>query len=175
MARSQFATVKKISRRNSARTLKCWVPKGMIKTIRGGAIKHGDQLTVRYIPLPISRTNEKLPAVHVIFPNTATPPPPQVDFVIPAAARDVQVKSISHDGRLLRVYLQRPWNVSGDGETLAVLIERNPSRCSQCQQTGTGPRGLQCQHSSDLSSLRLFHGLNCCCGELRWHPRSGTA
>ncbi|GJL53451.1 MAG: hypothetical protein NPIRA02_05830 [Nitrospirales bacterium] len=113
--------------------------KGMIKTIRGGAIKHGDQLTVRYIPLPISRTNEKLPAVYVIFPNTATPPPPQIDSVIPAAARDVQEHSISHDGRLLRVYLQRPWHVSGDGESLAVLIERNPIGVSNASRLGRDP------------------------------------
>jgi hypothetical protein len=99
----------------------------IIRSPRGG-LTVGEVVSVRYVPLPVSRTNET--TFEVLFPNTATPPPPVVSDVIPAFARSRRPlgdgESVFHDGNVVRLYLERPWNVTGDGESLAVLVERAP-------------------------------------------------
>jgi hypothetical protein len=87
--------------------------------VAGGAFGDGDPATVRYVPLPISRTSTE--PFEFLFRNTAVPPPPSIDEVIPAFARD---KNGAHSGQVLRVYLDRPWLVTGDGEQLAVILDQ---------------------------------------------------
>ncbi|MGH9118200.1 MAG: hypothetical protein ACRD0A_10105 [Acidimicrobiales bacterium] len=96
-----------------------------IMFLAGGALAVGDRPTVRYVALPISRTStepESPPPFVLLFPNTAVPPPPSVESVIPAFARG-QDGAGSHSGQVLRVYLDRPWLVTGDGEQLAVILD----------------------------------------------------
>ena len=104
--------------------------KGTLIRSPRGELPAGAMVTVRYVPLPVSRTSDEHPAFEVLFPNTATPPPPVVADVIPAFARSREPldggETVTHDGNVVRVYLQRPWNVTGDGECLAVLVERAP-------------------------------------------------
>jgi hypothetical protein len=59
-------------------------------------------------------------------PNSAPPPAPQVLYVLPTFAwirdQDGVGNAVSERRGGLRVYLGRPWNVSGYGEMLAVLL-----------------------------------------------------
>ena len=113
---------------------------GKLKRVKGSVLKIGSDVTIRYIPLPVSRTSDEYPAFEVVLPNTATPPPPGVDSVIPAFKRThPDAKQVTHDGRLLRVYLKRPWNVTGDGESLAVLVERSPGAVANASRIGRDP------------------------------------
>lgn len=86
-----------------------------------GALPVGTPVTVRFVAQPISRTSAESSAApfEVVFANTVTPPPPVVADVIPAFARST---AGSHSGQVLRVYLSRPWLVTGDGEQLAVVL-----------------------------------------------------
>jgi hypothetical protein len=65
------------------------------------------------------------PAVTWI-PSSAPPPSPQVLYVVPTygweRSTHNKVKSSWRRGSGLRVYLDRPWNVSGYGEMLAVVL-----------------------------------------------------
>ena len=110
--------------------------KGAIAALPRGRFDDGDAVTVRYVPLPVSRTSDEpgIEPFEFVFLSTKAPPPPTVVEVVPAFAR--QRTSVGddgdsehvvvHDGAVLRLYLARPWNVSGDGEQLAVLIEQAP-------------------------------------------------
>jgi hypothetical protein len=94
-----------------------------IEFVTGGALAEGDLVTVRYVPLPISRTSNEpeSPAPFVLLVrNTVAPPAPVVNEVVPAFARS---EDGSHSGQVLRVYLDRPWLVTGEGEQLAVVLD----------------------------------------------------
>jgi hypothetical protein len=113
---------------------------GTLTRTRGSALKLGSEITVRYVPLPVSRTSGEHPPFEVVFPNTATPPRPVVEAVIPAFARQrADPESVIHDGRVVRVILERPWQVTGDGEALAVLVERAPRAVSSATRLGRDP------------------------------------
>jgi hypothetical protein len=60
------------------------------------------------------------------IPSSAPPPAPQVLYVLPTFTwtrdRDPAGKAVSGRRSGLRVYLERPWNVSGYGEMLAVVL-----------------------------------------------------
>ena len=79
-------------------------------------------MTVRYVALPISRvsTENGRDDVPMLLPNTAVPPPPVVAEVIPSFAQSADG---TRSGQVLRVYLDRPWLVTGDGEQLAVILD----------------------------------------------------
>jgi hypothetical protein len=118
---------------------------GTIAAVRGGRFGDGDAVTVRYVPLPVSRTSAEpgLEPFEFVFPSTKAPPPPKVVDVVPAFARQrspvVDGEDVTHDGNVLRVYLARPWNVSGDGERLAVLVERSPGDVPAATCVGRDP------------------------------------
>ncbi len=68
------------------------------------------------------------PKVRTWIPASAPPPAPEVLYVVPTfgwvrSADDSGSKSWRRGGGL-RVYLNRPWNVSGYGEMLAVVMPR---------------------------------------------------
>ena len=108
-----------------------------------GKLPPGTDITVRYVPLPTSRRSDEHPAFEVVFPNTATPPRPVVSSVLPAFARSrAEVEgatTVDHDGRVVRVYLARPWNITGDGECLAVLADPNGTGEAGATRLGRDP------------------------------------
>jgi hypothetical protein len=67
----------------------------------------------------------------VVFPSAVRPSPPLVADVVPAASRlvtsDADHILVDHDGRVLRVLLERPWFSSGEDERLAVLLDSDPA------------------------------------------------
>jgi hypothetical protein len=92
--------------------------KGLLVRVPSGAVPSGARVRVRYVARPISRSSDEAAAPFtMIIPNTVAPPVPVVSEVIPASARGADG---TRSGQLLRVYLARPWLVSGDGEALAV-------------------------------------------------------
>jgi hypothetical protein len=64
--------------------------------------------------------------VRTWIPSSAPPPAPEVLYVVPTfgwvRTSDSSKKSSWRRGGGLRVYLNRPWNVSGYGEMLAVVV-----------------------------------------------------
>ena len=101
-------------------------PNGTISFVKRGALVTGSRPVVRYIAQPISRVStepgQPKPFV-ILFKNTVAPPPPSIAEVIPAFARN----DGAHSGQVLRVYLDRPWLVTGEGEELAVVIDPSGS------------------------------------------------
>jgi hypothetical protein len=124
-------------------------PNGTLTVARQGALSVGDEVVVRYVALPISRlsTGPKAPpAFSMLFRNTAVPPPPVVNEVIPAFARTADG---AHSGQVLRVYLDRPWLVTGDGEQLAVVLHPSDSSATVVGRDPVVPGG---DSPNDLSS-----------------------
>lgn len=80
------------------------------------------------------------PVLRTWIPNSAPPPAPEVLYVVPTFG---WVRS-THNGRKsswrrgggLRVYLNRPWNVTGYGEMLAVVLP--PASFSEDPNTNPG-------------------------------------
>jgi hypothetical protein len=116
---------------------------GTIAVVPSGRLHPGDEVTVRYVPLPVSRRSTEHEPFEFVFPSTVAPPPPQVVDVVAAFARtrteDSDSVELRHDGAVLRLYLARPWNVSGDGEQLAVLVERTPGDVPAASCLGRDP------------------------------------
>ncbi len=122
--------------RPRASTTSSIIAKGAIAALPRGRFADGDAVTVRYVPLPVSRTSDEpeIEPFEFVFLSTTAPPPPTVVEVVPAFSRERTTVGddgdsehvVVHDGGVLRLYFARPWNVSGDGEQLAVLIERSP-------------------------------------------------
>jgi hypothetical protein len=98
------------------------------RTVPSG-MPSGQLVTVRYTALPVTRVSEN-PAVRDV-PSTARPPAPAVRYAVPAFSwsriRVGDVVTSRRTGNALRVYLDRPWYASGDGEVLGVVIERSPA------------------------------------------------
>jgi hypothetical protein len=70
--------------------------------------------------------------VEVSVLSSAAPPPPGVRHVVPAfawtrSAPDAVTRERRRQGGILRVYLERPWFASGEGELLAVVLGPDPS------------------------------------------------
>lgn len=101
---------------------------GMLVDCRVGRLAAGDVVTVRYVPLPVSRISSERGAeeLQVSVLSSVAPPPPTALEVVSAFNRTRTVvdggEDVVHDGHVVRVYLARPWNVSGDGEQLAVVV-----------------------------------------------------
>ena len=86
---------------------------GKIAAIRGGRFVDGDEVTVRYVPLPVSRTSDEpgLEPFEFVFLSTKAPPPPNVVDVVPAFARQrtpVAGARGRHPRRQRRAHLPRP-------------------------------------------------------------------
>jgi hypothetical protein len=103
---------------------------GVVTALVGGAIPNGTTARVEYVPLPVSRVSAQATTGRTgsfTVPSSARPPVPKVSHVLPAFARSVRVTAsaitVTHDGRVLRVFLERPWNESGDGELLGVATD----------------------------------------------------
>ncbi|MEM7321933.1 MAG: hypothetical protein AAF531_02510 [Actinomycetota bacterium] len=88
-----------------------------------------------YIPLPVSRISEESRNNKIdtfLVPASAAPAPPKLIRALPAFSRTVSETgnriTIVHDGRVVRVHMETPWNDSGEGEQLGVAVESDGSQ-----------------------------------------------
>jgi hypothetical protein len=79
-----------------------------------------------YFTEPGAVTSRTGPGLRVSVPSSARPLPPAVEYVVPLFGWDTQTstdtKTQVRTGNALRVYLDRPWYSSGDGELLGVVL-----------------------------------------------------
>jgi hypothetical protein len=86
-----------------------------------GTIPVGQELEVSYLVPPITR--ETVTRRTLIVPSSARPPAPRVLYVVPTFRWPVvPALQSKRETAGVRVYLERPWHVSGCGELLGVLI-----------------------------------------------------
>ena len=118
---------------------------GTIERSPSGRIDAATPLTARYAPGPnrLSSLDGGKPTVTVVVPNSTIPPAPVVTSVQPAHRRVQQrrwgARMLRVEGRRLRLRLARPWLVTGDGERLAVLVDREPVGLPATTRFGRDP------------------------------------
>lgn len=101
---------------------------GTIARTSASAIPNNSQVLANYVAPPIERPgpSEAPLATTVDIPNSARPAAPKVLYVVPTWKRSTAAVSggvsSTREGGGLRVYLDRPWWSSGDGELLGVLL-----------------------------------------------------
>ncbi len=108
---------------------------GTITRLPGGSLAAGEKVEVRFVRPPTTRTSLERPVApagpkgyRLSVPSSARPIPPDVRYLVPAFGWEL---GVSADGRpysarrggTLRVYLGRPWFVSGEGELLGVVLQ----------------------------------------------------
>jgi hypothetical protein len=102
---------------------------GDIRRTDPSGIPDGGTVQVAFLPSPVTRTTDA-PQVRDV-PSSAHPAAPKVIDVIPTfrwtEQRTATQVTSTRKGGGLRVYLDRPWWSSGEGELLGVVIERNPT------------------------------------------------
>lgn len=103
---------------------------GKVTPLPAGAITAGTPLQIDFLRKPYSRRSAEAATgkkVTVDVPASARPAPPEVDHALPAFLRTTttaaSVITVRHDGRVMRVYLRRPWYSSGMGELLGVALD----------------------------------------------------
>jgi hypothetical protein len=104
---------------------------GWITMIAPELAQPGHGLDVTFLQGPISRLSTEAATVPAAIATvnvlaSARPDPPHVEYVIPAYAWTGWKTSLStskntRTGNILRVWMERPWYSSGDGEQLAVV------------------------------------------------------
>jgi hypothetical protein len=97
--------------------------KGTVTRRLGSGIPDGDEVLVYFTTPPVTRAGATVTR-HV--PATVRPPAPAVHSVVPAfhwerGTAGTKLTS-TRLGGVVRVYLQRPWYASGEGEMLAVRV-----------------------------------------------------
>ncbi|GAB3968873.1 hypothetical protein [Plantactinospora veratri] len=96
---------------------------GRIQRRAGGSLPDGAMVEISFVDQPVWRAGR--PVTRSV-PATACPAAPVIHSIVPAYAwsreRRGNVVVSRCAGGLLRVYLERPWCDSGDGELLAVLL-----------------------------------------------------
>ena len=96
---------------------------GTIARRADGAVPDGTNVDVAFVVPPVTRVG---PAVTLPVPASTRPAPPTVHSIVPAYAwrRERAGNTImsTRRGGLLRIYLERPWFDSGEGELLAVIV-----------------------------------------------------
>jgi hypothetical protein len=99
-------------------------PQAKIARTAGSTIPDGGSVKVLFVQDPVSRlsTEGGLDPARVTVPSSARPTPPDVRYVLPIWERTVTGTTVTRSARAVRVYLGRPWNVSGNGELLGVVI-----------------------------------------------------
>jgi hypothetical protein len=109
-------------------------------------------VSVQYVPLPVSRRSLDNPGIgksKVIAVPASTPPiAPVVHSYFPASRRSTtstrSTITVEHDGRVVRVYLERPWYSTGEGEELGVAFDPASDEFTRWARDplsiGAGPR-----------------------------------
>ncbi|KAA8786728.1 hypothetical protein EC604_23145 [Paenibacillus amylolyticus] len=98
---------------------------GTITRTTTGAIRKGESVHVLYSYLPgeITRSSE---SVTLDIFNSAPPAAPSVLYAVPGfewqREQDMSETKIHRKGGRLRIYLDRPWFSSGEGELLGVIL-----------------------------------------------------
>lgn len=101
-------------------------------TLTGGAVPDGEDLRLTTLTGPISRfstepaTQNETTRTTINVLSTARPKAPEIEYVVPAYEwtgwkRTSTSASTDRLGNTVRVWLNRPWFSSGDGEKLAVI------------------------------------------------------
>ena len=102
---------------------------GTIARTDPSGLPSGQEVTVRFTPEPVTRSSAADVVRHLS--STARPPAPLPRYAVPAFAwsreRDGDIITSRRTGNTLRVYLDRPWHATGEGELLGVVLERNPA------------------------------------------------
>src|SRR5690606_3904054 len=75
------------------------------------------------------------------IPSSQAPAAPKVAFIIPYFEWELNGKERRRKGNRLRVYLERPWFSSGEGEKLAVIISNNPKYEEEYETSKAYPNG----------------------------------
>lgn len=103
------------------------------------AIPENVNLEVTYIVPPITRLTTQPKTLDIL--STARPAAPRVLYIVPtftwqtnSASLDKKVVSSQRTGGSVRIYLERPWFTSGDGELLGAIIWPNPPGTSLVTQ-----------------------------------------
>ncbi len=119
---------------------------GSVTPLVSGSIPAASTVRIEYIPLPVSRTSAQASrgkTVSFVVPSSAPPPVPKVAHILPAFARTVRATSstitVNHDGRVVRVFLERPWNESGAGELLGVATDLAAVAAPELTRWGRDP------------------------------------
>jgi hypothetical protein len=96
---------------------------GTIARQPDGMLADGTEVDITFVAPPITRAG---PSVNLSVPASTRPTPPSVHSIVPAHAwrRERVGNTIlsTRRGGLLRIYVERPWFQSGDGELLAVIV-----------------------------------------------------
>lgn len=101
---------------------------GQVQRSGTSKIASGGQVLVDYVATPVQRPwSPEAPITSTVdVPNSARPAAPDVLYVVPtwkwADAPVPRGRRSTRSGGGLRVYLNRPWWSSGDGELLGVLL-----------------------------------------------------
>lgn len=101
---------------------------GTVRRVDGAGISAGQIVEVRFVPAPVTREG---PTVRIDLPASAPPARPSVLYAIPTFGWSTSgsgryTKQSTRLGNGVRVYLDRPWWSSGDGEQLGVVLWDRP-------------------------------------------------
>ena len=119
---------------------------GELSILDTTTIPQGATCRVEFIPLPVSRLSLKAATGKKFtfdVPSSAAPDLPSVVGVLPAFSRQVRQTAsritVVHDGRVLRLHLDRPWFSSGAGELLGVAIDSQGESAPSLTRWGRDP------------------------------------
>ncbi|MBM7789634.1 hypothetical protein [Tenggerimyces flavus] len=130
----------------------------LIKRTANGAIEENEQVELSFARGPITRRGV---AVVRDVPNSARPAAPKVLYVVPTFKWENIPGGSRRLGGGLRVYLERPWWSSGDGERLGVVLWGSVAEAPEPVRpyvTGWGqdPVTLSAQLPTDGPSVASF-------------------
>ena len=103
---------------------------GVLRILDDDALPGDTVCRVEFIPRPVSRLSLEADAGRSVafdVPASSAPRLPGVRAAVPAFAREMTVTdtgiTVVHDGRVVRLHLDRPWFSSGTGELLGVALD----------------------------------------------------
>jgi len=103
---------------------------GDLSILDDAAIPPGTACRVEFIPRPVSRLSLEADSGQTVsfdVPSSSAPALPAIAAAVPAFARQVTETetsvTVDHDGRVVRLHLDRPWYSSGAGELLGVAVD----------------------------------------------------
>lgn len=119
---------------------------GELSIVDTTTIPQGTTCRVEFIPRPVSRLSLKADTGKRFtfdVPSSSAPDLPNVVGVLPAFSRRLRQTAsritVVHDGRALRLHLDRPWFSSGSGELLGVAIDSEGTPTPALTRWGRDP------------------------------------